>query len=108
MPPPTSRPRKLATGSDEARGRADRCRSLSPRSDWSSIGDAEDQRGRWGRGSMGQSNFARFATVALVVGGLIGGTLTPANGQILIVGNDEKQAWDETGKAILRQPGKAT
>jgi DNA-binding beta-propeller fold protein YncE len=57
---------------------------------------------------MGQSNFARFATVALVVGGLIGGTLTPASGQILIVGNDEKQAWDETGKAILREPGKDT
>ena len=57
---------------------------------------------------MGQSNFARFAAVALVVGGLIGGTLTPASGQILIVGNDEKQGWDENGKAILREPGNDT
>jgi DNA-binding beta-propeller fold protein YncE len=57
---------------------------------------------------MGQSNFARFAAVSLVVGGLIGGILTPASGQTLIVGNDEKQGWDETGKAILREPGKDT
>jgi DNA-binding beta-propeller fold protein YncE len=57
---------------------------------------------------MGQSNFDRFAAAALVVGGLIAGTLTPASGQILIVGNDEKQGWDETGKAILREPGKDT
>jgi len=57
---------------------------------------------------MGQSNFARFAAVALVVGGLVGGTLTPASGQILIVGNDEKQGFDENAKPIFNEPGKDT
>jgi DNA-binding beta-propeller fold protein YncE len=48
------------------------------------------------------------AVAALTVGGLISGSLPPAFGQILIVGNDEKQGWDENAKAIFREPGKDT
>ncbi len=43
-----------------------------------------------------------------MIGGLTGAALTPAGGQILIVGNDEKQGWDENAKPILREPGKDT
>jgi DNA-binding beta-propeller fold protein YncE len=50
------------------------------------------------------SGLAGCAAVALLIGGL----LTPALGQILIVGNDEKQGWDENGKAIFREPGQDT
>jgi DNA-binding beta-propeller fold protein YncE len=57
---------------------------------------------------MGLPRLARFVAITLVVGGLIGSALTPADGQILIVGNDEKQGWDENSKAILREPGKDT
>jgi DNA-binding beta-propeller fold protein YncE len=57
---------------------------------------------------MGQSTFARRTAVALVAGGLIGAALIPAFGQTLIVGNDEKQGWDENGKPIFREPGKDT
>ena len=39
---------------------------------------------------------------------LVGGAIPMAFGQILIVGNDEKQAWDENAKPILREPGKDT
>ncbi len=31
-----------------------------------------------------------------------------ASSEILIVGNDEKQGWDENAKPILREPGKDT
>jgi DNA-binding beta-propeller fold protein YncE len=48
------------------------------------------------------SKFAGFAAAILV----IGGTLSAAYGQVLIVGCDEKQGWDENGKPILREPGK--
>jgi DNA-binding beta-propeller fold protein YncE len=51
--------------------------------------------------------FARRTVFALGVGGLIGLAL-PASGQTLIVGNDEKQGWDENSKAIFREPGKDT
>ena len=57
---------------------------------------------------MGSLELAGRAAIALVAGGLIGGALTPALGQILIVGNDEKQGWDENAKPILREPGKDT
>lgn len=50
-----------------------------------------------------------FASAAAVLtASLLGGAAAPAFGQILIVGNDEKQAWDENGKSILREPGKDT
>jgi DNA-binding beta-propeller fold protein YncE len=47
---------------------------------------------------------ARCAAVALI----FGATAPPGFGQLLIVGNDEKQGWDENGKPILREPGKDT
>jgi DNA-binding beta-propeller fold protein YncE len=47
---------------------------------------------------------AGCAAAAIVIGGAVPG----AFGQTLIVGNDEKQAWDENGKPILREPGHDT
>jgi DNA-binding beta-propeller fold protein YncE len=57
---------------------------------------------------MVSAGFARRTGAALLVIGLIIGGLKPAFGQILIVGNDEKQGWDENAKPILRDPGKDT
>ena len=51
--------------------------------------------------------FALHAAIALVVAGLITAA-EPAFGQILIIGNDEKQGWDENAKPIFREPGKDT
>jgi DNA-binding beta-propeller fold protein YncE len=53
---------------------------------------------------MDLSRLAGFVIVTLLVGGA---SLT-AFGQILIIGNDEKQGWDESGKPILREPGNDT
>jgi DNA-binding beta-propeller fold protein YncE len=55
---------------------------------------------------MDASRFNGFAAALLVIGSL--GAWTPASGQTLIVGNDEKQGWDENGKPVLREPGKDT
>jgi len=49
-----------------------------------------------------------FAGCAAAIATTIGGMLSSACGQVLIVGNDEKQAWDENAKPILREPGKDT
>jgi DNA-binding beta-propeller fold protein YncE len=49
-------------------------------------------------------SFAGCAAIAIIVGGI----LSPACGQVLIVGNDEKQGWDENAKPILREPSKDT
>ena len=49
-------------------------------------------------------SFAGCAAIAIIIGGI----LSSACGQVLIVGNDEKQAWDENAKPILREPGKDT
>ena len=57
---------------------------------------------------MGSSAVLRSTAAAVLVGGLIGTALTPAFGQILIVGNDEKQGWDENAKPILKEPGHDT
>lgn len=38
----------------------------------------------------------------------VGASLSGASAQTLIVGNDEKQSWDENSKPILREPGKDT
>ena len=55
------------------------------------------------------SRFGRLAAVAIVIGGLVAGLSSPpAAAQILIVGNDEKQGWDENSKPIFREPGKDT
>ena len=48
--------------------------------------------------------FAGYAAATIVMGGALSG----AAAQTLIVGNDEKQSWDENGKPILREPGKDT
>jgi DNA-binding beta-propeller fold protein YncE len=52
--------------------------------------------------------FPGSAAIALVAGGLVGWAVSPASGQILIVGNDEKLGWDESGKQITREPGHDT
>jgi DNA-binding beta-propeller fold protein YncE len=50
-----------------------------------------------------------FSLVGLAVAlGLISGAFSPAFGQMLIVGNDEKQGWDENAKPVFREPGKDT
>jgi len=51
---------------------------------------------------MDLSKFAGLVAVILVIGGM----LSAACGQVLIVGCDEKQGWDENSKPILREPGK--
>ena len=43
-----------------------------------------------------------------LLGGLAAGLLSRASAQVLIVGNDEKQGWDENAKPIFREPGKDT
>jgi DNA-binding beta-propeller fold protein YncE len=57
---------------------------------------------------MGSSAVLRCTAAAVLVGGLIGAALSPAFGQILIVGNDEKQGLDENAKPILKEPGHDT
>ena len=52
------------------------------------------------------SSSAFFGSAAAAV--LVVCILTPAFGQILIVGNDEKQGWDENAKPILKEPGHDT
>jgi DNA-binding beta-propeller fold protein YncE len=56
-----------------------------------------------GDGKMRSWAFAAYAAAATMLGVWSG-----ASGQTLIVGNDEKQGWDENGKAIFREPGKDT
>ena len=56
---------------------------------------------------MVSSRFGGIATVAIVIG-LLAGLSSRASAQTLIVGNDEKQGWDESGKPIFREPGKDT
>src|SRR5437899_6979591 len=60
------------------------------------------------RGNMVPSRLGGSAAVAILIGGLAAGPLPRASAQIIIVGNDEKQGWDESGKPILREPGKDT
>ncbi len=52
--------------------------------------------------------FTGWWAAAALVGALIGSALNPAYGEILIVGNDEKLGWDESGKQITREPGHDT
>jgi len=56
---------------------------------------------------MGSPGFAKRAAAAVLIG-VFGCGSAPAFGQILIIGNDEKQAWDESGKPVLREPGHDT
>src|SRR5215471_2295695 len=57
---------------------------------------------------MNSSGFLASAVAAALAASLWGGTIAPAFGQILIVGNDEKQGWDENAKPIFKDPGKDT
>ena len=57
---------------------------------------------------MASSRFGGITAVAIVIGVLVAGSSSRALAQILIVGNDEKQGWDENGKPIFREPGKDT
>ena len=57
---------------------------------------------------MNLSGFLASAVAAALAASLWGGTIAPAFGQILIVGNDEKQGWDENAKPIFKDPGKDT
>src|ERR1700739_3213448 len=57
---------------------------------------------------MVSSRFGGIAVVAIVIGGLIAGLSSRASAQILIVGNDEKQGFDENAKPIFNEPGKDT
>src|SRR6266404_6300081 len=59
-------------------------------------------------GRMRSYGFTASAAAAALVGGLIGSALNPAGGQILIIGNDEKLGWDESGKKITLEPGNDT
>jgi DNA-binding beta-propeller fold protein YncE len=51
---------------------------------------------------------SRFLTAAVLVGGLIGSAWIPVYGQILIVGNDEKNGVDQNLKPVIREPGHDT
>jgi DNA-binding beta-propeller fold protein YncE len=57
---------------------------------------------------MNSSAFFASAVAVAMAASLWGGTTAPAFGQILIVGNDEKQGWDENAKPIFKEPGKDT
>ena len=56
---------------------------------------------------MVSSRCSGIAAAAIVIG-LLAGLPSRASAQVLIVGNDEKQGWDESGKPIFREPGKDT
>ena len=54
------------------------------------------------------SGFFGSTVAAVLAGGLSVWVVTQAFGQVLIVGNDEKQGWDENAKPIFNEPGKDT
>ena len=54
------------------------------------------------------SGFFASTVAAVLAGGLTVWAVTQAFGQVLIVGNDEKQGWDENAKPILKEPGHDT
>jgi len=54
------------------------------------------------------SGFFGSTVAAVLAGGLTVWVVTQAFGQVLIVGNDEKQGWDENAKPIFNEPGKDT
>src|SRR5271165_133220 len=59
-------------------------------------------------GRMRLSGFFASTVAAVLAGGLTVWAMTPAFGQVLIVGNDEKQGWDENAKPIFKEPGHDT
>ena len=54
------------------------------------------------------SGFFGSKVAAVLAGGLTVWVVTQAFGQVLIVGNDEKQGWDEKAKPIFKEPGHDT
>ena len=54
------------------------------------------------------SGFFGSTVAAVLAGGLSVSVVTQAFGQVLIVGNDEKQGWDENAKPIFKEPGHDT
>jgi DNA-binding beta-propeller fold protein YncE len=54
------------------------------------------------------SGFFGSTVVAVLTGGLTVWAATQAFAQVLIVGNDEKQGWDENAKPIFKEPGHDT
>jgi DNA-binding beta-propeller fold protein YncE len=66
----------------------------------------EGEMGR--RGEIVLSKLGGIVAVAILTGSLAAGLSSRASAQILIIGNDEKQGWDENAKPILREPGKDT
>ena len=54
------------------------------------------------------SGFFGSKVAAVLAGGLTVWVVTQAFGQVLIVGNDEKQGWDENAKPIFKEPGHDT
>ena len=54
------------------------------------------------------SGFFGSTVAAVLAGGLAVWAVTPGFGQVLIVGNDEKQGWDENAKPIFKEPGHDT
>jgi len=54
------------------------------------------------------SGFFASTVAAVLAGGLTVWAVTQAFGQVLIVGNDEKQSWDENAKPIFKEPGHDT
>ena len=54
------------------------------------------------------SGFFGSTVTAVLAGGLSVWVVTQAFGQVLIVGNDEKQGWDENAKPIFKEPGHDT
>src|SRR6516165_4225590 len=59
-------------------------------------------------GRMRLSGFFGSTVAAVLAGGLAVWAVTPGFGQVLIVGNDEKQGWDQNAKPIFNEPGKDT
>ena len=54
------------------------------------------------------SRFLGGAAAVMVIGALINAASTSTPAQTLIVGNDEKQGWDENAKPIIKEPGHDT
>ena len=54
------------------------------------------------------SGFFGSTVAAVLAGGLSVWDVTQAFGQVLIVGNDEKQGWDENAKPIFKEPSHDT
>ena len=57
---------------------------------------------------MRASSLVKGGAAVAIVTALIGAASTSPLAQTLIVGNDEKQGWDENAKPIIKEPGHDT